>query len=473
MAAHDTSARLTPAQLLDALRDACGEAAVLTDPASIEPYVTDWRGRYVGRASAVVRPASTEQVSEIVRVCSGARVPIVPQGGNTGLAAAATPLDVRDAVVVSMSRMRRILSIDAQAYAATVEAGCVLADLQHAAMRAQRLFPLSLAAEGSAQIGGLISTNAGGTAVLRYGTMRSLILGLEAVLPDGRIVDGLRALYKDNAGYDWKQLFVGAEGTLGIVTRAVLRLFPLPRQRVTALVGVDSCESALRVFSTLQGMLGETLSACELIPDRALALRLTHEPSLRRPMKQHAWYLLVEASSSLSTLRAAAEDAFIVIDERGFAGAIVIAETTTQARALWEWRETITETEKRRGRSVKHDVSVPLSSIAHFIARATEKIERDYPGASVLAFGHLGDGNIHFNVLLSGTSLSDADAIGADVYELIADFRGSITAEHGIGRYRRDELLAHRSIVEMDLMRTLKRALDPSGIMNPGAILNE
>lgn len=459
--------------LLGALRNTCGDAAVLADAASIQPYVTDWRGTYVGRASAVVRPASTEQVSEVVRICADARVPIVPQGGNTGLAAGATPLKLRDAVVVNLSRMRRIVTVDADAYAMTVEAGCVLADVQQAARRAHRLFPLSLAAEGSAEIGGLISTNAGGTAVLRYGSMRSLVLGLEAVLPDGRIVDGLRALYKDNAGYDWKQLFVGAEGTLGIITRAVLRLFPLPRERVTALVGIDSCETALRAFSMLQALLGETLSACELFPDRALALRLAHEPALRRPMAEHAWYLLVEASSSLSTLRAAAEEAFVALDDAGLAGAIVIAENSSQARALWEWRETITETEKRAGSSVKHDVSVPISAIPEFIARATERIERDHPGASVLAFGHFGDGNIHFNVMLPNANALAADAISAGVYEIIADFRGSITAEHGIGRYRRDELLAHRSIFEMELMRTVKRALDPENIMNPGAILSE
>ncbi|MBV8639453.1 MAG: FAD-binding oxidoreductase [Candidatus Eremiobacteraeota bacterium] len=446
---------------------------MLADAASIEPYVTDWRGTFVGRASAVVRPASTEQVSEVVRICSDARIPIVPQGGNTGLAAGATPLQLRDAIIVSLSRMRRIVSVDADAYAVTVEAGCVLADVQQAARRAERLFPLSLAAEGSAEIGGLVSTNAGGTAVLRYGTMRSLVLGLEAVLPDGRIVDGLRALYKDNAGYDWKQLFIGAEGTLGIVTRAVLRLFPMPRERVTALIGIDLSETALRVFSHLQTMLGETLSACELFPDRALALRVAYEPGLRRPMAEHAWYLLVEATSSLSTLRTAAEEAFVALDDAGLAGAIVIAENSAQARALWEWRETITETEKRTGRSVKHDVSVPISAIPEFIARATERIERDHPGVTVLAFGHFGDGNIHFNVLVPGATTAVVDAISAAVYEMIADFRGSITAEHGIGRYRRNELLAHRSIFEMDLMRTVKRALDPGNVMNPGAVLEE
>ncbi len=459
--------------ILGALREACGDAAVLVDPALVEPFVTDWRGSYIGRAKAVVRPATTEQISDVVRICSSAHVAIVPQGGNTGLALGATPLDLENAIILSLSRMRRIVSVDPDAYAITVEAGCVLTEVQHAARRAQRLFPLSLAAEGSAEVGGLISTNAGGTAVLRYGTMRSLVLGLEAVLPDGRVLDGLRSLYKDNAGYDWKQLFIGAEGTLGIITRAVLRLFPMPRERVTALVGLDSCDTALRAFSTLQATLGETLTACELFPDRAIALRLAHDSALRRPMPQHAWYMLVEASSSLSTLREAVEEAFVQLDDAGIAGVIVIAENSTQARTLWEWRETITETERRSGRSLKHDVSVPISAIPKFIARATERIERDYPSTSVLAFGHFGDGNIHFNVLLPSAGVMRPDDVSAAVYELIADFRGSITAEHGIGRYRRQELAAHRSLVEMDLMRTVKNALDPRGLMNPGAVIED
>ncbi|MBV8117355.1 MAG: FAD-binding oxidoreductase, partial [Candidatus Eremiobacteraeota bacterium] len=320
-------------------------------------------------------------------------------------------------------------------------------------------------------IGGLISTNAGGTAVLRYGSMRSLVLGLEAVLPDGRIADGLRALYKDNAGYDWKQLLIGAEGTLGVITSAVLRLFPIPRERVTALIGIDTCEAALQAFAQLHEMLGETLTACELIPDRAVALRVAHDASLRRPLPQHAWYLLVEAASALRSLPADVEAALVSLDDEAAGGAIVIAQNAAQAQAIWEWRESITETEKRAGRSLKHDVSVPLSDIPRFIARATERIENQYPGTAVLPFGHIGDGNIHFNVLVPANEDIDGEALSAEVYELIADFRGSITAEHGIGRYRRDELSSHRSVAEMDLMRTIKHALDPAGLMNPGAVL--
>lgn len=459
------------AALLAALRDACGDGAVITDAAQIEPYVTDWRGQYVGRAAAVARPATTEQVSEVVKACVGAGVPMVPQGGNTGLATGATPLGLDDAVVVNLSRMRRVLDVDAQGFSMTVEAGAILTEVHDAASRAGRLFPLSLAAEGSTQIGGLIATNAGGTAVLRYGTMRALVLGLEVVLADGRIAEGLRALYKDNAGYDWKQLFIGSEGTLGIITRAVLRLFPIPRSHVVALLGVESPNAALDAFSALRAQLGETLTACELFPDRAVALRVSHEPSLRRPLAEHPWYLLTEASSTLASLREAVEEALVQLQDDGIAGAVIVAENASQARAIWEWRETISETEKRTGRSLKHDVSVPVSGVPAFIERATEEIEREFAGAQVLAFGHMGDGNIHFNVLLEPESRIDAAALSARVYSLIADFHGSITAEHGIGRYRRDELRAHRSETERALMSAVKRALDPRGLMNPGAVL--
>ncbi|HET9031092.1 MAG TPA: FAD-binding oxidoreductase [Candidatus Aquilonibacter sp.] len=458
--------------LLTALCDICGDAAVLRDPQQIEPYVTDWRGRYVGKALAVARPSSADQVSEIVRACRAARAVVIPQGGNTGLATGATPLGCERAVVVNLSRMRRILDVDPDGYTMAVEAGVVLSDVHDAAARVGRLFPLSLAAQGTAQIGGLISTNAGGTAVLRYGSMRSLVLGLEVVLSDGRIADGMRALYKDNAGYDWKQLFIGAEGTLGIVTRAILRLFPTPRSRVLALAGVDSCHRALALFSALRASLGETLTACELFPDRALALRLSHEPALRRPMPAHPWYVLVEATSALASMREEAQEVLLSLSEAGLTGSIVVAQSAADERALWEWRETISETEKRSGPSLKHDVSVPLSSVPAFIERATAAIERNFPGTAVLAFGHMGDGNIHFNVLLPPGEI-DRDAVSAAVYTIIADFRGSITAEHGIGRYRRQELAAHRSASEMYLLHAIKDALDPADVMNPGAVLDE
>jgi FAD/FMN-containing dehydrogenase len=433
---------------------------VLTDRSQTHSYLHDWRGVFRGDALAVVRPASTIDIAHVVRACVEERVAIVPQGGNTGLSAGATPIVTGPCIVLALERMKAIRTIDPLGYTIAVEAGAVLADVQHAARQADRLFPLSLAAEGSAQIGGLLATNAGGTAVLRYGTMRALALGIEAVLPNASVVDGMRALRKDNAGYDWKQVLIGSEGTLGVITAATLRLFPRPKHFATALIGVDAVEDALAAYSSLQVALGESLSACELIPDRAIAMRIEHE-SRKRPMTQHAWYVLAEGSSNLSGL----DDAFESV-LAGYDG--VLATSSEQSRGLWEWREAITESEKRAGRSAKHDVSVPLSAIPRFIAEATEAVEKRHPSCGVLAFGHIGDGNIHFNVLLDGGAT--ADAVNATVHAIVAKYRGSITAEHGIGRYRVNELRAHRSEEELTLMRKIKAALDPQNIMNPGAV---
>lgn len=453
-------------QELDAI---CGKGGLLTEAGAIAPYLTDWRGVFAGNARAVVRPADTRAVATCVRACIAAGVAIVPQGGNTGLAAGATPIDLANAIVLSLARMRRIRAVDPLGFTISVDAGCVLADVQAAAQEAGRFFPLSLASEGSAQIGGLISTNAGGTAVLRYGTMRALVLGLEVALPNGEIADGMRALRKDNAGYDWKQLFIGAEGTLGVITGAVLRLFPRPAHRATALLGMRSPHEAVAAFSDVQTSLGEALVGAELFGERAVALRLEYDSQLVRPLSAQPWYLLIEAASALPGLRAAAEDALHLVLERDHAADGVIAESSTQANALWAWRETITENERRAGTSAKHDVSVAISAIPAFLERATREVERAHPGARVLAFGHVGDGNIHFNVLL-GAGQSAAD-VNRTVHAIVRDFGGSITAEHGIGRYRRDELHEHRSASEMDLMRAVKRAVDPAGIMNPGAVL--
>ena len=455
--------------LLERLAAICGNGGLLTERDQILPYVTDWRGVFVGAARAVARPADTAAVAACVRACRDAGAVIVPQGGNTGLAAGATPIDLENAIVLSLARMRRIRALDPLGFTICVDAGCVLAEVQAAAQEAGRFFPLSLAAEGSAQIGGLISTNAGGTAVLRYGSMRALVLGLEVVLPNGEIADGLRALRKDNAGYDWKQLFIGAEGTLGVITGAVLRLFAQPAHQITALLGVPSLPDAVAAFGDLAESLGEALVGAELFSDRAITLRLEHDPALTRPVAAQPWYLLLEAASALAGLRESAEAALARVLERGYAVDGTIAESSAQARALWSWRETISETERRAGRSAKHDVSVAISAIPAFVQRATRDVESAYPGARVLAFGHLGDGNIHFNVLL-GEGQSSA-AVNRTVHELVREFGGSITAEHGIGRYRRDELGEHRSAAELSLMHAVKQALDPAGIMNPGAVL--
>jgi FAD/FMN-containing dehydrogenase len=459
------------AALLERLAAVVGPAALLADRERTEPYLLDWRGVFRGNALAVVRPACTREVSEVVSICAEAGAAVVPQGGNTGLSAGATPVGLERAVVVNLSRLRALRGIDAAGFTVCAEAGCVLSEVQAAAEEAGRYFPLSLAAQESAQIGGLIATNAGGTAVLRYGSMRSLVLGLEVVLPDGRVADGLRALRKDNAGYDWKQLFIGSEGTLGIVTAAVLRLFPKPRHRVTALTGVESVQHAMELFGRLQELLGETLTACELFGERSVGLRIRQQPGLERPLAPHPWYLLIEAASSLAGLRDATEEALAEVMESGLAADCVLAGSSAQRDALWEWRESITETEKRAGRSAKHDVSVAVSSIAPFMNEATEIVERTHPGSQVLAFGHAGDGNVHFNVLLPADASATAAQVNDTVHEIVARYRGSITAEHGIGRYRREELPRHRSAAEMELMRAVKRAVDPAGIMNPGAVL--
>jgi FAD/FMN-containing dehydrogenase len=455
--------------LLARLAAICGPGGLLVDAADVAPFVTDWRGVFAGTALAVARPDTTPAVAQCVRACADAGVAVVPQGGNTGLAAGATPIGLDQAVVLSLSRMRRIRALDALGFTISVDAGCVLADVQTAAEEAGRFFPLSLAAQGSAQIGGLISTNAGGTAVLRYGSMRALVLGLEVVLPDGSVADGMRALRKDNAGYDWKQLFIGSEGTLGIVTGAVLRVFARPAHQVTALLAVASARDAIEAFGDVQEALGESLVGCELFSDRAVDLRLAHEPQLVRPIAAQPWYLLVEAASSLPGLREGAEAALALALDRGHAVDCVLAESSSQAHSLWGWRETITENERQAGPSAKHDVSVPISAIPAFLERATGEVELKHSGARVLAFGHVGDGNLHFNVLLGAGQ--SAGEINRTVHAIVAQFAGSITAEHGIGRYRAGELSEHRSATEMALMRAVKHAIDPHDVMNPGAVL--
>ncbi len=457
--------------LLDSLVAIVGRADVLTDPADLAPFVTDWRAAFIGSAAAVVRPHSTSDACAIVRACADAGAPIVPQGGNTGLAAGATPLGLTDAVIVSLSRMDTVRDIDAVGNTISVDAGVILTTVQDAAAAAKRFFPLSLAAEGSAQIGGLISTNAGGTAVLRYGTMRALVLGLEIVLPDGRLLNGMRALRKDNAGYDWKQVFIGSEGTLGVVTGAVLRLFPQSSQTATALLAVASPQMALRAFDLVSQRMGETLTACELFSGATVELQRSQRPDAHFPLGAARWYLLLEASSSLPGLDAALESALEAAAEEEALDDCIVAQSPAQAAALWEWRESIAESEKRAGPSAKHDVSVPISAIPQFVANATAAVERAHPGARVLTFGHVGDGNVHFNVLLPSDGSATAAQINDTVHAIVRELHGSVTAEHGIGRYRRDELRATRSEAELDTMRAIKRALDPQGIMNPGAVL--
>ncbi|WP_114948289.1 FAD-binding oxidoreductase [Microvirga calopogonii] len=459
----------TSSDVTERLKGILGSAGVMTDWADQEPYAMDWRKLFPGKPACVVRPSSTEQVAQIVQICHEAGVAVVPQGGNTGLAGGAVPDSSGTQVLLSLNRMAAIRNVDPIGMTIEAEAGCILKVAQDAASSAGRLLPISLAAEGSATIGGVVAANAGGVNVLRYGMTRNLVLGLEVVLPDGTIANGLRRLRKDNAGYDWKQLFIGSEGTLGIVTAAVLRLLPRPKHSVTALLSVPDPDAALRLLELAQDELGDQVTAFELISRTSLGLVARHA-GLKPPIAEGEWFVLIEAASSLAGLREAAETMLGSAFEHVIALDGVIAESGAQAAQLWALREHVTESEAREGKSVKHDVSVPLTSVPCFLAEAGEALAAGAPGTRVNAFGHLGDGNIHYNVLVDAGH--DANVINRIVHDVVAAYGGSISAEHGIGQYRVGELARYRSPVEMDITRKLKRALDPEGLLNPGKVLS-
>jgi FAD/FMN-containing dehydrogenase len=475
-------------QLIEQLRAVVGDAGLITDPQEVRSYAVDWRKRYFGEPLAVVKPASTREVAAVMRLCAETRTAVVPQGGNTSLCGGATPLageDVRRFVpggaqiVLNLSRMNRVRAVDAVNNTITVEAGCVLANLQQAAAAADRLFPLSLAAEGSCEIGGNLSTNAGGTAVLRYGNARDLLLGLEVVLPDGQIWDGLRGLRKDNTGYDLKQLFVGAEGTLGIITAAVLKLYPLPRARATALVALENPAKALELLSQVQCACGDRLTGFELMSALCLALVAKHFPATRLPFTQtYPQYVLLELSDTANAagLDAALQQALGEASEGGLALDAVVAASAAQAAALWALRENIPEAQVREGKQIKHDVSVPISRIAEFITVTDAELQRAFAGVRMVTFGHLGDGNLHYNIAPppggdEEAFMARAGEVSRVVHDSAARFAGSISAEHGLGQYKRDAILRYKSPLEMELMRRIKAALDPQGIMNPGKVL--
>ncbi len=456
-----------------------GASWVLSGEAEMAPYLTDWRGRFTGRARAVLLPADTEQVAQLVAACAAARVPIVPQGGRTGLVLGSVPDASGSAVVLSLRRMSRILELDTTNRTITVEAGAILQQIQEAASRAGLLFPLSLAAEGSCTIGGNLSTNAGGTAVLRYGNTRDLCLGLQVVTPAGEVWDGLRGLRKDNTGYALRDLFIGAEGTLGVITAAVLKLYPQPKASTTALVAMDSPERALSLLSLMQDQCGSSLTAFELMSDFCLRLVGQHFPHLPRPFaRQHAHYALLEVSSSESEQHALGllEGAIEAALEGGLADDAVVATSMAQSSGLWQLREHIPLAQASAGKNIKHDVSLPISQIAAFLAATDAHLASAFPGCQVVCFGHLGDGNLHYNVAPSeGVSheafLGNQDAINRIVHDSVAAFDGSIAAEHGIGALKREDLQRYKDPVELNMMRAIKGALDPLGIMNPGKIL--
>lgn len=465
--------------LITALKQRVGAANVLTDAQEMAPFLTDWRGRYHGSARAIVRPETTAELAAAVAVCAEARVPIVPQGGNTGLCGGATPLDDGRAVVMALTRMRRVREVDVDNNTICVEAGCTLARVQSAAADAGRLFPLSLASEGSCLIGGNLSTNAGGVQVLRYGNMRELVLGLEVVLPDGRIWNGLRGLRKDNTGYDLKQLFIGAEGTLGIISAAVLKLFPQIRARATAWVAVPDPQAAVRLLGLLQAQCGERVSAFELVGRSALELVLRHIHGARAPLAApHDWSVLVELSDPAhdAALGEQLERVLGVACERGLALDASIAASGAQTDALWALRENISEAQRIEGISIKHDVSVPVSRIPDFLERAARALRERWPDVRVVAFGHIGDGNLHYNLSKSVAEdnpafIARTPEVNRIVHDLVCELGGSISAEHGLGQLKRDEILRYKSSVEMELMRAIKRALDPLQLMNPGKLI--
>ena len=465
--------------LLDDLAGVVGARGLVTDAEGLAPHVVDWRRLYHGRPLALVRPADIDQAAAVVRLCREAGCPIVPQGGHTGLAGGATPDDSGRQVIVSLARMNRVREIDPTGHTITVEAGAILADIQEAADAAGFLFPLSLGAEGSCQIGGNLAANAGGNAVLRYGNIRDLTLGLEVVLPDGRIWRNLRGLRKDNTGYDLKQLFIGSEGTLGLITAAVLKLFPRWARSETAFLAFDSIDAVLSLFAAARRHVGDALVAFELMPRIGIDLALARVEGSADPLgRAYPWYALVQVagcdpgSSLRDSLEALLGDA--LQDDTVLDG--VVAAGEEQARRLWFLREAIVEGQRLDGASVKHDVSVRIGRMAAFIAEATRRVGLADPGDRVVAFGHVGDGNVHFNVCQPvgadpADFLARASSISRIVYDTVADFSGSISAEHGIGRLKRADLARHMPSVDLALMRTIKQALDPDNVMNPNVLL--
>lgn len=459
------------------LSDIVGPDAVLTAPTDIAPYLIDHRRLYQGAACAVVLPRTTEQVSQVLAHCNAARVPVVPQGGNTGYVGGATPMDPR-AIVLAMGRMNRIRDVDAANFALVAEAGCTLAAVQEAALQADRLFPLSLGSEGSCQIGGNLATNAGGTAVLRYGMMRELTYGIEAVLADGSVISQLSPLAKDNTGYDMSRLLVGSEGTLGVITAACLKLFPRPRSTATAWVAIPSPGAAIRLLAYLRSSGNDRLTTLELVPAEALALVLRHIEAARDPqLAASPWYLLVEFNSGgdedlaalLAQLLASASEQELVTNA-------AIASNESQREDFWRLRESVPEAQRKAGGSLKHDISVPVARLPEFIEAGTGLVARMAPEGFLVAYGHVGDGNLHFNV--NQRPGTDAGAFAAReaslkraVHDLVARFNGSFSAEHGIGRLKVDELRRYAQPAELAAMHRIKQALDPHGILNPGKLL--
>ncbi len=462
------------AALVARLHAVVGDAGLIQTQSDMAPYLTDWRGSFTGKALAIVRPATTDEVAAVMGICAATKTPVVPQGGNTGLVGGGVPDTSGDAIVLSLNRMSHIRAIDTDNDTVTVEAGVILHTVQIAAADADRLFPLSLAAEGSCTIGGNLSTNAGGTNVLRYGNARDLVLGLEVVTPAGEIWHGLSGLRKDNSGYDLRHLLIGAEGTLGVITAATLKLFPLPKARVVALAATPSPQMAVVLLNRIKRTFADRLVGFELMSRQCIELVLQHIPNTREPFsQQHAWQVLIEINDirADTPIRDWLENE--LSDAMGHDEVIdaVIAGSEAQIAELWRLREEISEAQRLAGKNVKHDISVPISKIPEFIKKCDAALLQRVPDISLVCFGHLGDGNLHYNCGIANQGLTHAEVINKIVYDHVDAFGGSISAEHGIGQLKRGEITAHKSAVALNMMRQIKRALDPDNIMNPGKIL--
>ena len=470
----------TQAAAIDAIKKVVGARGWTADAEEMRPHLVEWRGFYQGRAQMVVRPANTAEVAEVVRICAEARLPITPQGGNTSMCGGSVPLEDGEEIILSLARMNKVRAIDKANYTMTVEAGCVLQTLQNTASDADRYFPLSLAAEGSCMIGGNLSTNAGGTNVLRYGNAKELVLGLEVVLPDGRIWDGLLGLRKDNTGYDLKQLFLGAEGTLGIITAAVLKLFPKPRAIHASFCAVRDVSAAMQLLGRARSESGDRVETFELISRLVIDLILKHIPGTLDPLtERHDHYVLLELVTTAEDDDALGESFETILGramEDGLVLDAAIAQSEQQRQAFWALRENGSESQKLEGASIKHDISVPVSAIPAFYDDAWNAVRKIEPQARLVAFGHAGDGNLHYNIAEPeggdrAAFLEKWGAINEAVHDTVHAHHGSISAEHGIGRLKRDEMTRYKSEVELDVMKTIKAALDPHGLMNPGKVI--
>jgi len=467
------------AAAVEHIRRSLGEAACLVTPEQVAPYLVDFRSLYRGATPLVVCPGSTADVAAVLEICNELGVGVVPHGGNTSYCGGATPSGQGNEIVLSLRRMNRVREVDADNFSITVEAGCLLADVRAAAEAADRYFPLSLGSEGSCQVGGNLSTNAGGLNAVRYGVARDLALGLEVVLADGRVIDGLKSLRKDNTGYDLRHLFIGAEGTLGVITAASLRLYPRPRTVETAFIAVPDPAAAVALLSRLRAATGDAVTSFELLPRIAVEFTARHIPGVNDPLERpYEWYVLCELATAREdeALRGLLESTLEQAMSDGLVQDAVLAHSLAQRDALWKLRESVPEAQRAEGASIKHDVSVPVAALPEFMREATAAVLAIVPTGRMVTYGHVGDGNLHFNVSepLGGERaafMAHEHAIQAAVYGLVQRFRGSISAEHGIGRLKREDLAKYKGHVDLEVMRAIKHALDPRGIMNPGKVL--